>query len=181
MLLLSPFSLLDGRLRGFRAKQVGDREHANEDHPKGDEERREVAVAGHRGDVRARGSARRRRSHACAGLTRVALLLAISGAGERTQPSASEHHYESCGDSVVLRDSVLRRGRAALGRQTGSPPAPHKLSRMLFRAAGLVVGWLQGPWRGVREKQQGDLRRFGSVRVWWQSPSSAVRSLATAA
>ena len=108
------FSLLlaffDGRLRGFRAEQVGDREHPDEDHPKGHEERREVAVAGHRAGGGARGSARRRLSHAFAGLTRVALLLAISGAGERTQPSASEHHYESLGDSVVLRDSCFTAG-----------------------------------------------------------------------
>ena len=42
------FRLLDGRLRGFAAEQVGDGEHPDEDHPKGHEERREVAVARHR-------------------------------------------------------------------------------------------------------------------------------------
>ena len=59
-----------------------------------------------------RGSPRRRRSHAFAGLHVSLSYWAISGAGERTQPSASEHHYESCGDSVVLRESCLRPARA---------------------------------------------------------------------
>jgi len=119
-----------------------------------------------------RGSPRRRRSHAFAGPTRVALLLAISGAGERTQPSASEHHYESCGDSVVLRESCLRPARATEPQNRISAGCVWPRSQV-FRAPALVVGRLRGPRRGVREKQEGDSRRFGSVRVWWQSPSSA--------
>ena len=112
MLLLLPLRLLDGCFGRFRAKQVRDGEDADEHNSKSYQERREVAVARHLHQRGARGSARRRLSLAFAGPTRVALLLAISGAGERTQPSASEHHYESCGDSVVLRESCLRPARA---------------------------------------------------------------------
>ena len=79
-----------------------------------------------------RGSPRRRRSHAFAGPTRVALLLAISGAGERPQPCASEHNYESYGDSVVLRDSVLQLRRAAIGRQADLRRRPHTKVASVF-------------------------------------------------
>merc|ERR1719399_419376 len=46
-LLLLPLRLLDGCFGRFRAKQVGDGQHPDEDDAEGDEERREVAVAGH--------------------------------------------------------------------------------------------------------------------------------------
>ena len=105
---------------------------ADEDHPKGYQERREVAVARHLHQRGARGSARRRLSLAFAGPTRVALQLAISGAGERPQPCASEHNYESYGDSVVLRDSVLQLRRAAIGRQADLRRRPHTKVASVF-------------------------------------------------
>ena len=109
-----------------------DGEDADEHNSKSYQERREVAVARHLHQRGARGSARRRLSLAFAGPTRVALLLAISGAGERPQPSASKHNYESYGDSVVLRDSVLRLRRAALGRQADLRRPHNRLVASVF-------------------------------------------------
>ena len=160
MLLLLPLRLLDRCFGRFRAKQVRDREHPDEDHPKGYQERREVAVARHLHQRGARGSARRRLSLAFAGPTRVALQLAISGAGERPQPCASEHNYESYGDSVVLRDSVLQMRRAAIRRQADLRRRPHTKVASVFEPRIWSSGGSGALTRCPREAG----RRFEAIR-----------------
>ena len=160
MLLLLPLRLLHGCFGRFRAKQVCDGQHPDEDDAEGHEERREVAVARHLHQRGARGSARRRLSLAFAGPTRVALQLAISGAGERPQPCASEHNYESYGDSVVLRDSVLQPRRAAIGRQADLRRRPHTKVASVFEPRIWSSGGSGALTRCPREAG----RRFEAIR-----------------